>query len=72
MKRPSYRAAVEWIARNDNAGQDTAAPAKYAQSRESVAAYISTVLVADLFDMPVQRVADDVMRKREQIGAENL
>jgi hypothetical protein len=58
MKRPSYRAAVEWIALNDGPGNGDGA--------DEVAGYISTCLVADLFDVASSRVARDIMRCRER------
>jgi hypothetical protein len=64
MKRPSYRSAVAWIARNDNAYYDR--PVNSA-AEENVAGYISTCLVADLFGIDPKRVAKDVMRLRKEI-----
>ncbi len=51
MKRASYRVGVQWIADNDEALDRDA---------ESIAGYISTILLA-----PAERVARDVLRKRE-------
>lgn len=56
MKRASYRAAVEWIALNDDAGNgDTA---------EIVADYVSVGLIADIFEVPAEKLAADIMRVR--------
>jgi hypothetical protein len=55
MKRASYREAVAWIADNDEPGDHEVA---------SIAGYISTLLVADLFRLPPVRVAADILRKR--------
>ena len=55
MRRASYRAGVEWIAANDEPlGLDP----------ESIAGYISTMLLADLFGVEPARVATDILRKR--------
>jgi len=56
MKRPSYKHAVEWIALNDNAGNG--------DTEEEIAGYISTALVADIFDISTERVASDVAKHR--------
>lgn len=55
MKRASYRAAVEWIAMNDEPSQT---------EPRDVAGYISTCLIADLFGVEPSRVARDVIRVR--------
>ena len=47
-----YHNAVHWIADNDNPGDD--------ENVEDIATYISTMLVADLFDVTPKRVARDV------------
>ena len=60
----SYRFGVEWIARNDNAGEDLPGNA---DAEENVSTYISTALLADLFDKDTATVARDVMRKRAQL-----
>lgn len=57
MKRASYRAGVAHIACNDEPTDLDA---------DSVALYISTCLLADLFGVDVERVAADVVRKRVQ------
>lgn len=59
-RRPTYRAAVEWIAHEDNAGSG--------DTLEDVAGYISTGLVADLFGAESEDVAADVIRERRKAG----
>lgn len=63
MKRASYRAAIEWIAANDEAGTD--GPGN-PDAEANVACYVTTLLVADLFDADPQRIARDVMRARRK------
>lgn len=58
VKRASYRAAVQWIALNDSAGDDDALDV------ESVSGYITTALVADVFGVDATRVGKDVVRAR--------
>lgn len=67
MKRPSYRDAIAWIAVNDESGEDTPGT-DGAEQRASE--YVSSVLVADLFDVPAERVGRDVMRYRTKHGAD--
>lgn len=57
MKRPSYRAAVEFIALNDE-------PLDH--DPDSIENYTTVVMVAALFDVETSRVADDVARIRVQ------
>ena len=56
MKRPTYRAAVAWIALND-------APADQ-EPASALVGYLTVLLVADLFGRPEFLVADDVLRYR--------
>jgi hypothetical protein len=63
MKRPAYRDAVAWIARNDNPGDDHAGNP---EACAHVAVYLSVAMVADLFDVTPERIAADVMRLRER------
>lgn len=69
-KRPSYREAVQWIALNDNAGDDRV-PAGCRDGQlqrkviDSIAGYISTLLVADLFGAEPLLVATDIFRERQ-------
>jgi len=53
---PSYKAAVQWIADNDNAGED--------YSVEELSASITVVLVADLFGKSPEKVATAVLKMR--------
>lgn len=62
MKRASYREAVEWVAHNDSAGEDSAG------DPEEVQYLVSALLVADIFDVPPLRVGTDIVRKRRQLG----
>lgn len=60
MKRASYRAAIEWIALNDDPGSPDALNA------EVVARYVSSVLIADIFGVEDAKVGVDVVRVRQQ------
>lgn len=60
MKRASYRDAVDFIAFNDNAGDE--------DLPEAIEGYASTVLVASIFDVPVIKVATDVYKYRIKRG----
>lgn len=55
MKHASYRAGVAWIALNDEP-IDT--------DPESIAGYISTTLLADLFGVDPAKVGRDIARYR--------
>lgn len=57
MKRASYREAVQWIAHNDES---------YDTDTDSIAGYISTLLIADIFDVEPSKVANDVLRERNK------
>lgn len=61
MKRPSYKFAVELIALNDGPGDSGARDLEY------VSHMFSVVLVADLFGLPYEKVAKDVIRVRERL-----
>lgn len=61
MKRASYRDACFWIAANDSAGEGADA-----FNPERVAELVSSVLVADIFDVPMDRVGRDVVRARRK------
>lgn len=54
--RPTYRAAVEWIATNDSPGD--------AEFEEALRGYLTVALVADLFGVSCERVAKDVAALR--------
>ncbi|MGK7753751.1 hypothetical protein [Roseovarius sp. C03] len=58
--RPSYRAAVAWIAHEDNAG--------CGDPEEEIRGYISTHLVADLFGTDLDDLARDIARERRRAG----
>jgi len=55
MKRASYREAVQWIADNDEPED---------RDVEAIAGYVSTLLIADLFDVEPERIARDVAKYR--------
>jgi len=57
MKRPSYRAAVAWVAGNDDPG---------VVDVETVRCMVTVGLVADLFGVEVERVAADVVKLRRR------
>ena len=69
MKRASYREAVAWIALNDNTAETEEAlrDEGEASAVDLVASYISTALVADLFDKIPAKVAFDVVRLLQKI-----
>lgn len=56
MKRPSYREAVEAIALNDNPGDG--------DTREQIAGYRTTLLIAWLWEVSPQKVANDIVSVR--------
>jgi hypothetical protein len=60
MKRASYRKAIDWIAVNDSAADDTA------DDPSIVAELVSAVLVAELFDVDPLKVGADVVRARSK------
>lgn len=60
MKRASYREAIAWIAANDGAGDDEALDPVHCSE------IVSAVLVADLFDVPNEKVGADIVRARQQ------
>jgi hypothetical protein len=62
MKRASYKEAVAWIALNDSAGDDDALDC------EAVSWYVSSVLVADIFDVPSEKVGKDIVAYRKKHG----
>ena len=61
MKRASYREACRWVAANDSAGEDDAFVP------EEVGHLVTSLLVADLFGVPSERVGRDVVRARRQL-----
>lgn len=58
-KRASYREGVAWIALNDEPSD---------VDPDSVASYISTMLLADLFGKEPADVAKAIVRKRRQVA----
>lgn len=60
MRRASYRMAIRWIAANDADGDTERL------DPESVRGYVSSLLVADLFDVDPARVGADVVRARRR------
>ena len=64
MKRASYKDAIDWIAHMDSAGDDDALEV------ESVQHLITAVLVADIFDVPQEKVGQDVVNRRIRIAKE--
>ena len=60
MKRASYREGVAWIAMNDETGSG--------HSAEDIAGYVSTLLLADLFNVEPEKVASDVASFRRLQG----
>ncbi len=59
IARPLYRAAVNWIAENDEPTESDA---------EIVATLISVCLIADLFTRQPSEVAADVVKRRAVIA----
>lgn len=55
MKRASYRHAVRWIADNDE---------PTIRDPEHIAYLVSSLLIADIFDVEPRRVGRDVARRR--------
>ena len=71
-----YRDACRWIALNDNAGQDDPADPQWFGNPEGltneIAAYTTTLLVADLYDRDPVDVAKQVLRIRMALAKANL
>ena len=65
MKRPSYREAITWIALNDGAGDDDAYDA------DVVSGLVTAVMLADIFDVPSDRVGRDIVRYRKRLLKES-
>lgn len=64
MKTASYRHAIWWIATNDSAGEDDAL------DPEAVQSLVTSLLVADIFDVPEIKVGEDVVRMRKKLDKE--
>lgn len=62
MKRASYREACAWVAANDSAGEGADA-----FDPKQVGHLVSSILVADIFDVPTERVGQDVVRARRRL-----
>lgn len=60
MKRASYREAIEWIADNDSAADGDAL------DPEAVSHLVSSVLIADIFDVDSKKVGEDIVRYRKK------
>ena len=60
MKRAGYRDAIDFIAFNDEARS---------RDVEQIGFLATTVLVASIFDVPIEKVANDVLRLREKDDA---
>lgn len=58
MKRASYREGITWIAFNDEPTN---------MCVDDVSYFVSSLLLADLFDVEPEKVGKDVVRKRKQI-----
>lgn len=58
--KPSLRSAIEWIAQNDNSGNG--------DSEEEIARYVSTVMIADLFNKDQSILAKKIVNKRQELG----
>lgn len=58
MKRASYRQAIQWIADNDSSGDDL--------TEEECGSLVSAVLVADIFDVPSDKVGADIYQARKK------
>lgn len=63
MKRASYRAAIAWIAENDSDGDHERLEIQH------VAELVTSLLVADIFDVDVVRVGRDVVAQRRRNDA---
>ena len=60
MKRAGYRDAIDFIAFNDEA---------LSRDLEQIGFLATTVLVASIFDVPIEKVALDILRLREKDDA---
>ncbi len=63
MKRASYREAVEWIALNDGPGDSDAL------EPDAIRGNLTVHLIADLFEVPAQKVGEDIVKyRRKKLG----
>lgn len=60
-KRHGYRFGVDWIALNDNPGED--------DSEEDISIYVTTMLLADLFGKDPETVGRDIYARRVKLLA---
>jgi len=60
MKRASYKQAIEFVANEDSAGDGDALDANEVQW------LITAVLVADIFDVPNEKVGKDIVAYRKK------
>lgn len=65
MKRPNYTHFVTWIAWFDGAGCDDAGNA---DGLDEIRLYETTRMVASLFDVSTERVANDIATERRREG----
>jgi hypothetical protein len=61
MKRPGYRAALDWIARNDDC--------EWLKLGEQVPLSVTAALVADLFGVDDKRIVRDLQRVHKRVWA---
>ena len=54
MKRASYREAIRWLADNDDN--------EWIEDDEDMSVSVTAALIADIFDVPQERVRDDLRR----------
>lgn len=59
MKRASYKEAIEWLAYNDDTQWLT---------EENRILSVTCCLVADLFDVPREKTADDLEKFMRKVG----
>lgn len=60
MKRPSYKKAIAWVAMNDSAADDGALDPAVTQE------LVSAVLIAEVFDVPTDKVGRDIVAYRQK------
>lgn len=61
MKRASYRDAIDWVAQMDSPADDGSL------DPEEVQGLVSSLLVADIFGVPNEKVGRDVVRRRRAL-----
>lgn len=60
MKRASYKEAIAWVAMNDSAGDGDAL------NPDQVKFLITAILVADIFDVTLEKVGKDIVSFRKK------